>query len=956
MHLVNPRENSKAALDSMFAAKYPWLLRWAMHFVQNDRAAAEDLVQDTFLRILSLHNEVSNLDDIKPLLYTHLRFAFLTERRRELSQTFLGFGAVDFDTFAITLCTSESTSFNLIESQNELRKILAFLLWRRRSAKFASLFLLRFFHGFSPEEIASICLVSRHSVDLSLGYAREELKTYLVNPSKLHVLRRGSAPEYMPLKVAVPSCDFANDLLRSVFSSACGTCPNNAALERHYHTLNQRPLEGNLLAHIVSCKVCLCKVTQFCGAPPPPTRSMEDSLKPTRRTSKSKRPYSSEKNAFARIFAGAQERMREIFEHRPSGLVIALNAEVVAVRNIGSPRAILKVETRSVETLDMIEVFSEQGMLMLALEILQRPPQAPPVLRREIALSDDRTLSLVVSFTADGALIEATYLDPHFVTASNEDAEIADLYSVAMFGADDVEAESEGPDSGIVAGTAQPSLVQSWWSRLVKQMVLLLRARPLVPISAAALILACCTFLWVAANHQREQLRASNLLNESVSSERSQRIAHGPGIVHQRIAIHIAGRALQRDIYRDIDGRRRPKSQPIDNDERVLKAKLEEAGLDWNDPLSSANFQAWHDRVVGERDHVEKTGRDLLTLTTTATAGPVLSESLTVRLSDLHSVARTLRFRDQDNIEIAELSYDVVPWGPVSEGWFEPVASPLSSIGHPTSSLQLLHGPAILSEDDLDIARLDVLLALQEIHADTERLQVSQTDGGITVTGIVDSDNRKQQIADRLRMIPNVTVNILSYRDFESKPGSVSGLTTIKAMSVVDGESPLDSYCEAQRVLRDRCQKLAFLLLNSSATMVRENSRLGDLQHQYPSTKPLTPAARVLLNELMRQHINHLSIAVREQEDIFPILNIGRLHSADTPANDQAAINDVVQHNLLLTKELVYAGDEHSRSAPVILHDLAVSAKDVRTAVSRISVPNEDRAVFSSSTLTPHHN
>jgi len=93
MHLVNPREKSKAALDSMFAAKYPWLLRWAMHFVQNDRAAAEDLVQDTFLRILSLHDEVSNLDDIKPLLYTHLRFAFLTERRRGLSQTFLGLGA-----------------------------------------------------------------------------------------------------------------------------------------------------------------------------------------------------------------------------------------------------------------------------------------------------------------------------------------------------------------------------------------------------------------------------------------------------------------------------------------------------------------------------------------------------------------------------------------------------------------------------------------------------------------------------------------------------------------------------------------------------------------------------------------------------------------------------------------------------------------------------------------------
>jgi RNA polymerase sigma factor (sigma-70 family) len=263
MHLVNPRENSKATLDSMFAAKYPWLLRWAMHFVQNDRAAAEDLVQDTFLRILSLHDEVSNLDDIEPLLYTHLRFAFLTERRRGLSQTFLGLGTIDFDTFAASLRTPVSTKFDQIEAQNELRKILAFLLWRRRSAKFASIFLLRFFHGFSPEEIAPICLISRHSVDLALGYAREELKTYLVNPSKLHVLRRGSVPEYKPFNIAIPSCDFEKDLLQSIFNSSCGTCPSSAFFERHYHTLNLRPLESDLLAHIVSCKVCLYKVTQF---------------------------------------------------------------------------------------------------------------------------------------------------------------------------------------------------------------------------------------------------------------------------------------------------------------------------------------------------------------------------------------------------------------------------------------------------------------------------------------------------------------------------------------------------------------------------------------------------------------------------------------------------------------------------------------------------------------------
>jgi type IV secretory pathway protease TraF len=718
-------------------------------------------------------------------------------------------------------------------------------------------------------------------------------------------------------------------------------------------TLNLRPLESDLLAHIVSCKVCLYKVMRFCGTPPPPTRSMEESLKPTRHTGKSKRPDLSEKEAFARIFAGAQERVREIFEHRPSGLVIALNAEVVAVRNIGSPCAILKVETRSIETLDMIEVFSEQGMLMLSLEILQRPPQAPPELKREIALSDDRTLTVAVSFTVDGASIEATYIDPHFVAVSNEDEEFDDLHLVTMLEANGVEAEREGTNNGIVAGTVQPIAVRAW-NCLTKRIASLLRARPLVPITAAALVLVCSTLLWVAANHQREQLSASTLINESVSSERNQRIAHGPGVVHQRVAIHVAGRALQRDIYRDIDGRRRPKVQPIDHDERVLKAKMEKAGLDWNDPMSSAGFQSWRDRVIGERDHVEKVGSNLLTVTTTAAVGPVLSESLTVRLSDLHPVARTLRFRDQDNIEIAELSYDVVPWGPASEGRFEPAASPLSSIGSRSSSLPLLPGSVRPSESDIDIARLGVLLALQELNADTERLQVSQAARGISVTGIVESESRKREIADRLRMIPNVTSNILSYRDFESKSGNASGYQ-LKAMSVVAGESPLDSYCETQRVLRDRCQQLAFLLLNSSATLVRENSRLGDLQHQYPSSKPLTPAARTLLNELVRQHINHLAIAVREQEEIFPALGIGRLRGADTIVSNPATINDVVQHNLLLAKELVYAGDEHSRAAPLILHDLAVSATEVRTAVSRIPVSTTDHAVISSSTLTPHH-
>jgi hypothetical protein len=260
-----------------------------------------------------------------------------------------------------------------------------------------------------------------------------------------------------------------------------------------------------------------------------------------------------------------------------------------------------------------------------------------------------------------------------------------------------------------------------------------------------------------------------------------------------------------------------------------------------------------------------------------------------------------------------------------------------------------------LSEDDIDIARLDVLLAFQKLNADTEGLSVVQTDSGITVAGIVENDNRKMQITDRLRMIPHVTVNVHSYRDFDSKPGIESGVTSIKAMSLVAGESPLDNQCAAQRVLRDRCQQLAFLLLNVSATLVRENNRLGDLQRQYPPTRSLTPSARAVLNELIRLHVDHLAIAAEEEEQVFPTLGLEHPHKLNGDAIHLADMRDIVQQNLLLAKELVYAGDEHSRSAPLIIRDLAVSAEEVRTAVSHIPVPAANRTAFSSSTSTPHH-
>ena len=955
MQFPRPSKHLEQTLEGMFTAKYPWLLRWALHFAQNDPATAEDLVQETFVRVLLLKDTLCDLDNIEPLLYSHLRYAYLTERRRGRNHSFQSLAAADFDTLSISLRTS--AAFDQIEVQNELRKILVFLLWRRRAAKFANMFLLRFFHEFSHEDIAKICLVSRHAVDLALARAREELKAYIADPQQIHVLGRGSAPEFKPQNTAVPSDKFANDMMSEIFQSVWGACPSDDQMEQRYRALTLRPLENDLLAHLVGCKTCLDKIAGvFKSSPPSPPRrislgSIHRSMKITAATKSGKAVTRSEKTFLAPIFDHGKRRMRETFDHHPSDLVIALNAEIVAVRDISSSRAVLRVETRSSAQLELIEIFSEQGILLLMLPVIQHPPQSPPELRQEVQLSDDRTLTLCVRFTVEGALIEATYLDPHFATEANALQALADLQEDSI-GLDEI-SSAELLDA-LSPGDMHRTHRAGRWPRFLKSAKSAIRrCGALVPVAVSVLIVG--VLAWVMLTHSKERMDAGPLLRETTQSEGRLRAAFGPGVVHQQVEIRASGRVHRRDIYRDLDGLRHPKLQPMDSDEGILRGKLAEAQYDWRDPLSAANFEAWRDRVPRQNEDVERSGTDLLTVTTTASSGLVLRQSMTIRLGDLHPVARSLLFRDQESVQVAELSYEVVSWGPASEGWFENSAGNLPQAPvRPSAPLPSVHSSQ-LGEDQLDIAELGVMLALQELRADTERLQESRTPSAIVVTGIVESESRKLEISERLQSIPHISASIWSYRDLEAKSRHDSDGTNIKAMSVAAEDSPLDKYCEGRHLVRDRCRQSAHQILSASANLVRESKRLRDLARQFPSSRALTPQAHLLLDEVTVLYVQQLAAAAGELEDSFQVLELQSAPGTSSAGSPAPELRDLAEQNLRLATELVYASDGHARDASLILQELATSARDIRAAVSRISQPTTVRTEVSPLFPTPHH-
>lgn len=939
------REDRESSLHAIFETRYAWLLRWALHFTENDRAAAEDLVQETFVRLLHTWDTLTDLDDLEPLLYSYLRYAHLSERRRGRSHAFQHLSSADFDTLAISL--RSSSTFNQIEVQNEIREILSFLLWRRRTARFASMFLLRFFHAYFPEEIAAICITKRFGVDLGLQQARRELRAHLANPRQIQVLGRPAPHEQKALNMAIPADEFEEELRKNIFTSRRELCPPSEELERCYSTPQQRSLENDLLAHIVTCECCLDRVTRRCNVPPPSSRSMDDSLSRAPR-GKLKKTVPSNKQRLARIFSEGESRMREVYEHHPTGLVIALNAEVVAVRDVNSARATLKVETRAVQALEIIEVFSEQGLLLLALPILKRPPKSQPELRREIALSGERSLSLVVRFMRDGALIETTYEDPLYTTDYAETEDSADERGINYAGA----APPDQPEFNGTLPTTRNAKKLSRWIRWVDDAQLRLgRLAWLVPMSAVVMV-AVLLIVSVRENRQAQRIDANQLLRAAAHEEAI--VSHGnrAAAIVQRVRIKDGAHSLERNLYRDVHTMRRPKESASDAEERILRAKLTEAKLDWNNPLSAESYRDWHDHLYREEERVAKTDGNLLTVTTNAEQGTIAQETLTVKADDFHTVARTVRFRDGESIEVAELSYEVVPWSARVESWFEPLPNASYDLPPPLPIPQSTM-PARLNDAQLDIAELNVLLVLQELQADTERLDVTRLPNGVVVKGVVASEERKSELIARLQAVAHVKTAIASYRDLDSKDAPVQGTSRIQEMSVTAADTPLKSLCEEKKIAPDQCRLISYKLLNTSAALVRESKHISDLRNQFPSTEALSPTAQMLFSEVVQERLHHLTAALEQQEGVLQSLGIEGTKIGLSSPSPGALLDSVVQHNLTLSKELVYVGGEHSRPAPIILQELAESAGEVHTTISYIAANFESHSAFLSTHATP---
>jgi hypothetical protein len=412
-------------------------------------------------------------------------------------------------------------------------------------------------------------------------------------------------------------------------------------------------------------------------------------------------------------------------------------------------------------------------------------------------------------------------------------------------------------------------------------------------------------------------------------------------VIFQKVRIKTPTRTAERTLYRDVQHRRRVRERALDATDAKLKAKLTEAGVDWNDPLSAIGFRDWHNREAIQADSVKREGDDRLILTTRVSDKDVLSETLTVRETDFHTVGRSIELRDYGTVEIAELNYDVLPWSAVNQEWFEPLA------GEAVSEVPIhaaIHIPHVLSDLELDEAELTARVALNQLHANTgEPVHLSREATGIEVKGVVDTNSRKRELLSHLALLPNVHASILSAEEIGSRaPSSASSGSDqlIHVYSVEAQPSPLEQYLRSKNLQVDQLAAVSHNLLDGGLEISQAETHLAELRPRLTEADQLSPDLQTKLSLLSRTYIEKMESGLDGNKRVLISLGFdsGDQITAIPESNDlDGDLDEQVRRYRQLCLELISDGTGQSRPAVAIAVELANTSVRIRQQLAKIS-------------------
>lgn len=296
----------------------------------------------------------------------------------------------------------------------------------------------------------------------------------------------------------------------------------------------------------------------------------------------------------------------------------------------------------------------------------------------------------------------------------------------------------------------------------------------------------------------------------------------------------------------------------------------------------SHSLPAVRDGLAKKKDIVTELHGGLLKLDTSTSSGPVAEASLTVRADDYHPVVEDLRLRDDTQIEIAELSYDVVGLSSLRQDIFGSQVAP-EPMRFPSPAP--IHA-MLPNASQMAASELPVRTVLHNLGADLgEQVTVHQvSNDAIQVDGVAEDETRKQQISNALNGIRHTQVRIMTVAQAAVHPQPGHPLPTATDTLITASAPLLEEQLEKR--FPDSDQRAEYVINLSRYAKAHPRAwALARLADRYSSqqTALLDPEAQHQLQSLLTDHITAL------RQDVGRLQN--QLSQVLSSASNTAAAN-----------------------------------------------------------------
>ncbi len=615
----------------------------------------------------------------------------------------------------------------------------------------------------------------------------------------------------------------------------------------------------------MSCETCLDQVNTLLDLPLISTRFPTDTLGKDRGSKRGPSDGSGGSSsgggmeppdrgsAVAGSVQTSKRRAREVFEHRPKELHIAVNGNIQASQKINAEVNEQTLDVNQGDAVSFVEVFSEQDVRLLLFAVDAPPPSGAYEQSRRVQFSDGRSLEATFAFTNPWPTLHVVYFDPLLASEAIEDVLESESLTAAS---DDQPAKShsdqktiEETRSKLSASTTENFLTRSfaeWVGRvrafnwgfflkpgsitallalmLIAVLVFVETRQPVTPLTAATLLeqaaqqedlLAARTDI---AFHRTLQLEERNAAGATLSRRKIEIWQSAEkGITARREyderGLLVAGDWRRRDGVETIYHHgARPQIQ-FQNPQSAVRSFADV----WEWTPSAKEFSAL--TAINAQNYVEETDSSYLVTyeprQTNASGQGLVRATLNLSKPDLRARDATLILRQGEDVRefrFVETSFEQPAAGSVAPAVFEPEPELLSSAKTETSNSRLetantlsplpLTPLPVSASADLEI---EVLRLLHQAGADLgEQISVMRTTEGLLhIQGVLETTERKNELLralDSVKTNPAVKIQLSSAAEAlqrlpkSSSPGSITVERTDSGTNTLPVDAELRRY------------------------------------------------------------------------------------------------------------------------------------------------------------------